>query len=390
VARAEARVQPSVLRWAREARGISAETAANRLGVKEERLEAWERGDARPTVKQLRRLADVYRRPLGVFYLSDPPEDDETVNDFRRLPDVEERASLSPELRLEIRLAHSRREEALELARSLRERPPRLGIAATMNSDPEDVASRLLRRLDVSLERRRAWRDSGEAFNGWRAALETCGVLVFQTGGARPYVVDPKEARGFSIADQPFPVVVANGREGPAPRTFTLLHELAHIALRQSGLCDLHWNGRSQTDRMEVWCNRLAGAVLVPAGALRQHTVVRMPRRGPEWSDAELTQLARTFAGASREVVLRRLLTIGLTTRDFYQEWREQQRPPQREGGFLAPSDRAVKRNGLLFPRLVFEAHEERRIPLLDVANLLELGPRHLAEVRARALREEA
>ncbi len=34
-----------------------------------ERLDQWERGERRPTVKQLRRLANAYRRPIAVLYL---------------------------------------------------------------------------------------------------------------------------------------------------------------------------------------------------------------------------------------------------------------------------------------------------------------------------------
>ena len=46
---------------------------AKRLGVKLNRLEAWERGERQPTVRQTQELARYYHRPFGVFFLPQPP-----------------------------------------------------------------------------------------------------------------------------------------------------------------------------------------------------------------------------------------------------------------------------------------------------------------------------
>ncbi len=76
-------VEPRVLEWARETRGFTAEEAARRLRVKADVLESWERGDTKPTVKQLRRCAHAYQRAIGVFFLAVPPEELEAIKDFR-------------------------------------------------------------------------------------------------------------------------------------------------------------------------------------------------------------------------------------------------------------------------------------------------------------------
>jgi len=36
---------------------------------------------------QARKASEVYRRPLAVFYLPEPPQDFETLRDFRMLPE---------------------------------------------------------------------------------------------------------------------------------------------------------------------------------------------------------------------------------------------------------------------------------------------------------------
>ena len=52
-----AEVNPTLLVWAREQSGYPAEIVAKRLGVKLDRLEAWERGERKPTVRQTQELA---------------------------------------------------------------------------------------------------------------------------------------------------------------------------------------------------------------------------------------------------------------------------------------------------------------------------------------------
>lgn len=390
MASGRALVNSEVLRWARESRGLEIEEVARRLRVRVKRVEDWERGEVAPTVKQLRRLARLYARSFGLLYLSEPLEESELGKDFRRLPEAE-RSERSAALALEVRLAQDRRQEAIEIAEALDEEPPRLGVRARLDEDPEVVARRLRRRLRVRLAEQTAWRDAYVAFNGWRTAIEARGVLVFQTGGKKGYAVEPTEARGFSVTEEPYPVVVANGRDAPSARCFTLLHELAHVALREGGLCDLHERrSDSERDRVEAFCNRVAGAILVPREALAGAPEVARHGRERGWADEELAALSRRF-GVSREVVLLRLLTLGRASRSFYQDWKARQAPPPAsDGGFLPPFRRAIKRNGHLYPRLVLAAYEERRIPLSDAVDMLDVGPQHFSGVERLAFEDRA
>ena len=82
----EALVEPDVLRWARETAGLSPEEAAHSLQVKDKRIQAWESGQKRPSMPQLRKMATVYKRLLSDFYLPSPPPENPLPHDFRRLP----------------------------------------------------------------------------------------------------------------------------------------------------------------------------------------------------------------------------------------------------------------------------------------------------------------
>lgn len=383
--RSRANVKGAVLRWARETRGLELPAAAEAIGTSEERLRAWEEDQEQPSVSQLRSLAKKYARPLGVFFLSEPPDEEELARDFRRRGGAAF-GPLSPELRLELRLAQERRREAIELATALGIEPS-LGptVRLSTRDDPELAGNSLRESLGVSLDRQTAWRDSRLAFSGWRNAIEAQGVLVFETGGIRGHTVDPEEAAGFSISDRPFPVIVANGRDHANGRIFTLAHELAHIALRMGGMCDLHEEERSdiEADRVEVFCNRAAGALLVPSASLRAVVGRRTPRVDV-WSDSELVEIARRFS-VSTEVVLRRLVLAGDATPAFYRSWRESRpRIAEQEGGFLRLRDRVLKRNGRLYPRLVLAALKEGRIHAADAVDLLGAGPKHFGDIEAR------
>src|SRR5262249_41363612 len=164
-------------------------------------LAAWESGSSKPSVPQLQRLADLYKRSLAVFYLPAPPRSPPAVHDFRRLPDTDQVPTNSPKLLLAIRYARARRRVAADLARQIAFEPRPLEAFASNIKDPEAVGDRAREFLGVTLEQQTKWRDPHEAFNSWRSALESRDVLVFQFSG-----VEIEEARGFSLSEEsPFP-----------------------------------------------------------------------------------------------------------------------------------------------------------------------------------------
>jgi DNA-binding transcriptional regulator YiaG len=69
----EAMVDARILKWARETAGLTPEAAARSLQAKNEKVLAWERGEERPSMPQLRKMAIVYKRqPAAVEDDGDP------------------------------------------------------------------------------------------------------------------------------------------------------------------------------------------------------------------------------------------------------------------------------------------------------------------------------
>ena len=378
-------INPALLVWSRRSLNLSEEQAATRLGVTVDTIRAWEAGAQPPTIAQLRTAAEKYRRPLGVFFLPVPPADPLPPHDFRTVPgtDTEE---LSAEFLVELRRAHHRRSITLELLSEMERRPPRFQLLAQVNDDPEQTGRRIRQAFGVKLSAQQRWRE-GSAFNEWKTMVERLGVLVFQMRG-----VSYREVRGFSIADFPLPVVVVNGSDFPNAKTFTLLHEFTHLLLRSGGICDPHHvvKGRSRDSRIEAFCNHVAGAVLVPASSLVNHGNVVGNADPERWMDAALDTIA-AYYGVSTLVVVRRLLTLGLTTEGFYHRYHERvvnraekRRQERVQDGAPPRPVMVVADMGRAFTGAVLDAYRSQVITASDVANYLRVRVRQIGDVEAR------
>lgn len=380
-----AKVKPELLKWGRTSAGLSLPEAAAKAAVAPEKMAAWEAGEDRPTINQLHKLAKAYRRPISVFYLSHVPRDFEPMHDFRRLPG-EIALVYSSALRLEIRAAYQRRQLALSLLEEIEQEPPKFAWQASIEEDPEIVAARVRDILHLTYGEQVQWREERKSYNAWRRKIEAAGALVFQAVG-----ITTAQMRGFSIAERILPVITVNAKDQPNGRTFTLLHEFVHLMLHESGLCDLDEEGlrSEQEQRIEVYCNHVAGAALVPRDLLLREPIVSSKRQDhSEWDDDELLALSHQY-GVSREVVLRRLLILGRTTVGFYaakrREFLAQYRraaPARAPGEFRRNLPRETVSNyGRTFTQIVLMTYQQDRIALSDAAQYLGVRARQLPAV---------
>ncbi len=357
-------INPDILIWAREVAGFELDDAAARIGTSPKRLSEWEQGLSSPTVRQLRLIGKVYRRPSAFFYLEKSPDKPIELADFRVMADTI--LSKSPELLYEIRRTRSRRITALELLSEMEEQPAEFELRFDLGDKPSVIAGRIREALGVNQEAQMGWRNHYEALREWIKSIERLGILVCQFGG-----INVQEARGFAIDEQPLPVVAINAKDSPRGRIFTLFHELAHIVLHCGGLCDLHDEQNTDGD-LEPLCNQVAGEALVPASVLLAQNEV-ISNTILTWSDENLEILASRFM-VSREVILRRLLTLGRSTQHFYRTKRKQfleEYASRKTGGFLEYFRRVLRDNGLAYTSIVMNAFHNDVITEMDVSRFL-------------------
>jgi transcriptional regulator with XRE-family HTH domain len=72
-------VQPHLLRWARNRAGLDVPALSRRFP----RLEDWEAGRSRPTLKQLEGFARATNTPIGFLFFKEPPVEAVPIPDFR-------------------------------------------------------------------------------------------------------------------------------------------------------------------------------------------------------------------------------------------------------------------------------------------------------------------
>lgn len=379
----EALVNPPLLVWAREESGYARKSVANRLKVKLERLLAWERGDLKPTVRQVQQLAKIYQRPFGVFFLPQPPSLPPMAAEYRRLPGVETGAE-SPELRLALRVMSQRRQVALDLLEELGNPISKFQTPAHLLEAPETVGNRLRSLLEVTNQEQLEWKDEWEAWRRWREAVESVGILVFQFPK-----VSLNQVRGLSLLSFPLPVIGINTKErSPGARIFTLVHELTHIALSVGGE-EVPAIGETRDDvawsAVERFAEETASAVIVPAtvlaGFLRRMSVAR---------DAWDVSLVRTLAAKFRVTPMAmatRLRVEGALTWEGYSRWKDDwaeyiKTLKPRPGGFASPVDKALGRGGRPLAQLVVEALDSNRITAVEACKHLDLRFEHFDQLR--------
>lgn len=361
-----ASISPQALIWARDVAGMPLDVAAAKIGVSESRLQQFESGAALPTIVQLRAIGRVYRRPTAFFYLKVLPPKPERIQDFRLLPGDHEEDL--PDLLDAVEAARERRYAALELAALLGQDVPQFDVTAGLDDSSDRIAGRIRQRLGVSLATQKTWREPYRVLASWIGTAEQAGILVTQYSR-----VELAAARGFSLTAAPYPVVALNGKDYPRGKVFTLFHELAHIALGTSGLCDLHDAG-AMADVLEPFCNRVAAEALVPAANFLAEPLVTQHAE-TEWEDWRLRELAATY-GVSNEVVLRRLLTLSRTTEEFYRFKRDEylkayDAAAEEQSGFLQHFRRVLRDNGALFTSLVLSAYRADLVTPTEVSRLL-------------------
>lgn len=377
-------VNPPLLVWARQESGFPPEEVARRLGQKDRRrLDAWERGERKPTIRQAQRLARIYHRPLGVFFLPQPPTLPPLAAEYRRLPGIQPGVE-SPGLRLAIRVMSHRREVSLQLSGELNVPVPEFATAIHLSEPSSEAGRRLRATLGVTAQEQLDWRDDWQAWWRWRAAVEDAGVLVFQFPK-----VSLNQVRGLSLLDALLPAIGINSKESSAgARSFTLMHELAHIALargHEEQVAQRETRDDAAWQDVERFAEEVASAVLIPAETLSRF-LDRMAVPNDAWDIALVRRLAGTFR-VTPLAMATRLRAAGTLSWDGYQRWKREWDAyvatlKPRAGGPTSPVDKTLSRAGRPFAQLVLEALDANRITSMDACHYLDLRFHHVEKLR--------
>ena len=387
-------VSPDILRWARETAGLSLEEAADKLGLRAargqtpaERLTALEVGDVAPTRPQLLEMAKRYRRPLLTFYLPAPPQVGSRGEDFRTLPEgtpATDQALVDAVIR-DIRARQALVKEAL-LDEEEAEPLPFVG-SADVRDGPVQVATDIERTLGFDRETFRSCRGADKAFAYLRGCVEAAGVFVLLVDnlGSHHTTIGAELFRGFALADEVAPFVAVNANDAKGAWSFTLVHELAHLWLGETGV-----SGQSVERGIEKFCNDVASEFLVPAAELAALTIA--PDTEAARRKATITAFARARNVSSAMIAYKLYATGRMTFDDFevlrnaYRQDYFERKADERERGREAdgaPSYHIVRRQrlGTALVNLVDRMMNAGTLTTTKAGKVLGVKPRNVQGV---------
>ncbi len=340
------KIKHTILVWARETAKLSVIDAARKLQIRDsktasagDKLAAYERGDKAPSRSLLKRMSKQYHRPLLIFYLDEPPTTGDRGEDFRTLPDQYGEIE-NAHVDVLVRDIKARQSTVRETLIDADEGHHLTFIGKHNISDGVDSVVQTIREaLDIDLNAFRHQSNYKESFRFLRHNVEASGVFIVLQGNLGSYHsnIAPDAFRGFALADDIAPFIVINDRDAPQAWSFTVIHELAHLVLGQTGI-----SGAYGERRIERFCNSVASEFLLPTEEFGQFRVSSFKL---DMLQSEVSNYAETQKLSSSHIAYRLYLRgdidkpLWTQLRTYYREqWlanrhRVQEKNREKEGG---------------------------------------------------------
>jgi Zn-dependent peptidase ImmA (M78 family)/transcriptional regulator with XRE-family HTH domain len=364
-------IRPALIVWAREHRGLDQAELAEKLSIPVEDVIAMENGSKIPNLTFFKRLSSKLKIPGGSLLRQTPPDVPAMPADYRTLEGRPPEVGF--ETRLAVNFARTISENVRELVENELTNPvPRIPRLDRRRENAEESGEAERQRLGVTAVTQLGWRGN-QAFRNWRTVIENAGTFVtiknFPLG----------DCKGFTIYDhREAPIIVISKKERFDPaRTFTLIHEYAHLLIREPGLSD-----HNDRNPVEAWCNQFAGAFLMPRDTIRQ-LIGAWPNEPQEWTLDEIRNWARRLK-VSQQALAIRFEALGLAREGFYTRIKAQQgqvaRLPEQDGGNYVNTQ--VNELGNRLTKTVLTAEQARRIQVAEAVEILALKPTHFDRVR--------
>lgn len=380
-----AHINKNTLRFVREQKAISFDYVTRITKFKEDKLALWESNDSGkfPTINQAKTIAKCYRIPFAGLYMNAQDINIKHLPKMRNLRSLPNAIVDNSALNLAIADVLSARELLLESKKALKETVVQFNMS--INCPDDNVAQwagEIRRTLGIDSNVQYKCRSARQLYLYIRNLAEAAGAFVHCFTG-----VDTEIVRGFAIYEDLMPIIGLNNDDRYPAKTFSIIHELVHLIKRSSAVCNDMTNSLS-LQAEEVFCNAVAGAVLVPA--------VNLSRQLGEYTHDEIdldvvSSLADKFS-ISKEVICRRLLDTGKITQQRYSQLTtairlqfESERKAAQEyrkiTGQVIPrnmSREAIDQNSSALCRTFFHGYREGLFDKQDISRYLGVKQNHV------------
>ncbi|GAA3300247.1 ImmA/IrrE family metallo-endopeptidase [Glutamicibacter nicotianae] len=366
-------INPQILSWAIDNADVSLERVCIATGRELEIVQSWISGDTEPTKGDVQKIGRLLGRSLQFFFLSKPPEESPAVARFRSAIDG---SSLDPTQELNAirrasrlqRIARAGLETHNEDAVSL----PRI------TSNPNNYAAIMREFLGWDTRRDQIATTSKSAtFKSLRRRIESLDIVVVYLD------MGEGNCRGFSLTDKVAPLIAINSAySNAALKSFTLLHELGHLAKGSGSVC--HFEDTAE----ERWCDRFASAFLLPEQEVLEYFSYKQWNRVTTDNYRDRVRLTSGRFKASWKSVALRLKELGLADQNVVDVVFSGTDDMQERAGFNPNGGRRTPEIrldyfGRTFTRSVLNLYDHDSLSEFDTRRYLNVNSSELQAVRS-------
>lgn len=366
---------------------VSADFIINKTKLNPAKISLWldTTNPALPTIKQAKTLAACLHIPFAGLYMNPDDIPLKSIPNIRNLRTMQG-ASAPDDSSLNIAMVDIllERDFLINANAEFGRTAPVFMPNVPSGDDPVKWAKAIREQFSIGLEIQYKCPSARQFYLYLRNCIESGGIFV------HCFVDVPIEiARGIAIYENLLPTIGINDEDRPPAKSFTLIHELVHLYKRESSFCNDMTN-TAAIKKEEVFCNAVAGELLVPTQALK--IILKNNQFTAPYSTKDIQKVASRFS-VSREVIIRRLFDIGeindieydtyvaLLNQEIEQE-RERQRVAREQGIKIGPakniSREAIDRTSPSVSKMLYHGFSEEVYSKQDIARHLNIDQRHI------------
>ena len=398
-------INHEVLKWARESLNISKSdviTKLNKKTIKEDNLDNWENGSELIDINTAKKLAKLYGISLAVLYMPHIPKNIQPeIRDLRQIKGAFSKNSillmrklvghyewvreyLINENKIELDFVgmvsiNDSIEHPLSIFKNM------LEIKINFSEDSEYNFKKIVNELEKNniFKTTRSISSLSAYTLGTSAVtneLTVCPFFFISIANSyncnHHYKVPVEEIRGFAIADKIAPFIFINSSDSNNAKLFTLIHELTHILLGETGISNLYFNYKVIQNNIESYCNKVASEFLMPSQIFRnlwannnknnledkiEYISIKLPV-----SKLAVLVKAKTLNYINDNIIFDNL---------FNKFSKIKYNNSYKKNGFPNPNLLIKNLNTKMFSNYVLKAYNNNNITLKDVCNLLSIKP---------------
>ena len=298
---------PNILRDVLRARSLTRRQLSERIGLDPADLENELSRDPEPRQGVLNSIAHELALPPFVFFMERTPALHDVIPDFRA-PDPAPTAKTRQTIEA-IQFAEGVQKAAVEgEAPGVEDDLPH--FTATLLANVDKFALKAREFFGISQQDQAEAKDAREFYILCRKKIEDKGIFVLHDS------FPEQDGSGFCLWHATHPLILINTKQQTrGRRLFTLIHELAHVLMRKTGISD-PFVRENTTERL---CNRFAGAFLVPEEYARGLLGTGNIDNDPDYDDV---RWASRRLKISQEATVLRLEQLEIYKTGSHEKWK--------------------------------------------------------------------